>query len=103
MPPQKSVGIWLRVSTEDQARGESPQTHEKRARMYAEAREWNVREVYHLEAVSGKARRVGRDRTRPDRKGGRAPLSALPRRRPVQGRLWAPPQAPDRAPHPAGG
>lgn len=51
----KPVGIWLRVSTEDQARGESPQTHEKRARMYAEAREWNVREVYHLEAVSGKA------------------------------------------------
>jgi hypothetical protein len=26
----KPVGIWLRVSTEDQARGESPERHEKR-------------------------------------------------------------------------
>ena len=52
---QKNVGIWIRVSTEDQARGESPEIHEKRATMYAEAREWRVREVYHLEAVSGKA------------------------------------------------
>ena len=51
---QKAVGIWIRVSTEDQARGESPEVHEKRARMYADAREWKVREVYHLEAVSGK-------------------------------------------------
>src|SRR5258707_13335186 len=51
----KCVGIWIRVSTEDQVRGESPEVHEKRARMYAEAREWTVREVYRLEAVSGKA------------------------------------------------
>ena len=27
----KSVGIWIRVSTEDQARGESPEHHKKRA------------------------------------------------------------------------
>jgi len=52
---QKSVGIWIRVSTEDQVRGESPEVHEKRARMYAEAREWRVREVYRLDAVSGKS------------------------------------------------
>ena len=51
----KSVGIWIRVSTEDQAHGESPEVHEKRARMYAEARNWKVREVYRLDAVSGKA------------------------------------------------
>jgi site-specific DNA recombinase len=51
----RGVGIWIRVSTEDQARGESPEVHEKRARMYADLREWNVREVYRLEAVSGKA------------------------------------------------
>jgi len=50
----KSVGIWIRVSTEDQARGESPEHHEKRARLYAEAKGWNVQEVYHLEALSGK-------------------------------------------------
>jgi len=54
-PESKQVGIWLRVSTEDQARGDSPEHHEKRARHYAEAKGWSVREVYHLEAVSGKA------------------------------------------------
>lgn len=51
----KPVGIWIRVSTEDQARGDSPEHHEKRARHYAEAKGWKVREVYHLEAVSGKS------------------------------------------------
>ena len=51
----KSVGIWIRVSTEDQAQGESPEHHEKRARLYAEAKGWQVKEVYHLEALSGKA------------------------------------------------
>ncbi len=51
----KQVGIWIRVSTEDQAKGESPEHHEKRARHYAESKEWQVREVYHLEAVSGKS------------------------------------------------
>jgi len=51
----KRVGIWIRVSTEDQARGESPEHHEKRARMYAESKGWEVRDVYHLEAVSGKS------------------------------------------------
>ncbi len=51
----KRIGIWLRVSTEDQARGESPEHHEKRGRMYAEVREWEVAEIYHLEGVSGKS------------------------------------------------
>ncbi len=51
----KYVGIWLRVSTEDQAKGDSPEHHEQRARHYAEFKGWEVREVYHLEAVSGKA------------------------------------------------
>jgi site-specific DNA recombinase len=55
MSNPKPVGIWIRVSTEDQARGESPEHHEKRGRLYAESRGWEVREVYHLEAVSGKA------------------------------------------------
>lgn len=56
LPEQvKDVGIWIRVSTEDQARGESPEHHEKRARAYAEAKGWHVVEVYHLEGVSGKA------------------------------------------------
>lgn len=51
---KKRVGIWIRVSTEDQARGDSPEHHEKRARYYAESRNWQVVEVYHLEAISGK-------------------------------------------------
>lgn len=49
------VGIWIRVSTEDQARGDSPEHHELRARGYAESKGWNVKDVYHLEAVSGKS------------------------------------------------
>lgn len=50
----KRVGLWIRVSTEDQARGESPEHHEARGRMYAEAKGWTVVTVYHLEGVSGK-------------------------------------------------
>ena len=52
---RKVVGIWIRVSTEDQARGESPKNHELRARYYAEAKEWVVGEVYDLSGVSGKS------------------------------------------------
>jgi len=55
MDKVKPVGIWIRVSTEDQARGESPEHHEKRARFYAESKGWEVKEIYHLEAVSGKS------------------------------------------------
>jgi site-specific DNA recombinase len=51
----KAVGIWIRVSTEDQAKGESPEHHEKRARAYCEAKGWLVAEVYHLEGMSGKS------------------------------------------------
>ena len=51
---EKHVGIWIRVSTEDQVRGESPETHERRARAYAESRDWKVVETYRLDAVSGK-------------------------------------------------
>src|SRR6266853_683088 len=51
----KSVGIWIRVSTEDQAKGESPEHHEERARSYAKSRGWTVNEVYDLAGQSGKA------------------------------------------------
>src|SRR6059058_2498709 len=50
----KHVGIWIRVSTEDQAQGESPQHHEQRAREYAKFNNWVVKEVYDLAGVSGK-------------------------------------------------
>jgi len=49
------VGIWIRVSTEDQAQGDSPEHHERRARAYAESRDWVVAKTYRLEAVSGKS------------------------------------------------
>lgn len=49
------VGIWIRVSTEEQAQGESPKNHETRARMYAELKNWNVVELYDLSGVSGKS------------------------------------------------
>jgi len=51
----KKVGIWIRVSTEMQVESESPEHHEKRGRLYAEAKGWEVIEVYRLEAVSGKS------------------------------------------------
>jgi site-specific DNA recombinase len=49
------VGIWIRVSTEDQAQGESPEHHLARARAYATAKGWTVKEVYDLAGVSGKS------------------------------------------------
>ena len=49
------VGIWIRVSTEDQARGESPQNHRHRAEQYAAFMKWEIVEVYDLSGVSGKA------------------------------------------------
>ncbi|MBI5767659.1 MAG: recombinase family protein [Verrucomicrobia bacterium] len=52
--PPKQVGIWIRVSTEDQAQGDSPAHHEQRAREYAKFNGWEVREVYDLAGVSGK-------------------------------------------------
>lgn len=52
---KKRVGIWVRVSTQEQAEGDSPEHHEQRARFYAEAKGWEVATVYHLEAVSGKS------------------------------------------------
>lgn len=51
----KRVGIWIRVSTDIQAKGESPEHHEKRGKMYAEVKGYDVIEVYHLEATSGKS------------------------------------------------
>ena len=53
--PTKSVGIWIRVSTEDQAKGESPEHHLARGRAYATAKGWTVQEVYDLAGVSGKS------------------------------------------------
>lgn len=45
----------LCISTDQQAQSDSPKHHEHRARTYCEMKGWNVVEVYHLEAVSGKS------------------------------------------------
>jgi site-specific DNA recombinase len=55
MEAKKNVGIWIRVSTDMQVKDESPEHHEKRARLYAEAKGWTVVAVYRLEAMSGKS------------------------------------------------
>lgn len=52
---KKRVGIWIRVSTDLKSQEESPEHHEQRGRYYAEAKGWQVMEVYHLEAQSGKS------------------------------------------------
>jgi site-specific DNA recombinase len=52
---EKPIAIWIRVSTEDQAKGESPEHHERRARLYAESKGWNVVTVFNLAGVSGKS------------------------------------------------
>ncbi len=52
---KKEVGIWIRVSTDFQVKEDSPEHHEKRARLYAEAKGWTVVEVYRLDAISGKS------------------------------------------------
>lgn len=54
MNQPKEIGIWLRVSTEDQVKGESLTVHEARARSYADSKGWTIKEVYSLGAVSGK-------------------------------------------------
>src|SRR5262245_42356006 len=51
----KPVGIWLRVSTDDQARGESPEHHHRRAEAFAESKGWEVVTVYDLGGWSGKS------------------------------------------------
>lgn len=55
MEIKKNVGLWIRVSSEGQVRDESPEHHEKRGRLYAEAKGWNIVEVYRLDAISGKS------------------------------------------------
>lgn len=51
----KRAGIWIRVSTEDQAHGDSPEHHRIRAEHYCAAKGWQVVEIYDLAGVSGKA------------------------------------------------
>ncbi len=52
---RRQAGIWIRVSTDDQARGDSPEHHEQRGRFYAASKGWEVVDVYNLAGVSGKS------------------------------------------------
>jgi len=52
---EKPASIWIRVSTEDQVRGERTEHLEKRARCYAKLKGGLIKEVYHLETVSDKS------------------------------------------------
>lgn len=55
METTKNVGIWIRVSTDFQVQGDSPEHHEERAKLYAKAKGWNVVTIYRLDALSGKS------------------------------------------------
>jgi site-specific DNA recombinase len=52
--PPKSVGIWIRVSTEEQKNGDSPEHHLERAKAYCVARGWTIKEIYDLAGQTGK-------------------------------------------------
>jgi site-specific DNA recombinase len=49
----RKAGIWIRVSTEDSARGDSPKHHEQRARDYAKFNGWKVVELYDPAGLKG--------------------------------------------------
>ncbi|MBS1503651.1 MAG: recombinase family protein, partial [Bacteroidetes bacterium] len=56
MTKLKRVGIWIRVSTDMQVEGDSPEHHEQRARYYIQSKvDWEIAEVYRLDAMSGKS------------------------------------------------
>lgn len=55
MSNKKRVGIWIRVSTDMQVKDDSPEHHIQRAKYYIQSRDWEVVEIYRLDAVSGKA------------------------------------------------
>lgn len=52
---KREVGIWIRVSTDEQAKGEGPAVHRERAHGYATAKGWEVTETYDLSGISGKS------------------------------------------------
>ena len=51
---RKKVGIWVRVSTDQQNKSDSPEIHEARAKSYAEMKGWQVVKKYNV-CFSGKS------------------------------------------------
>lgn len=54
MEPTKSIGVWIRVSTDFQVKDDSPEHHEKRTACTLNQR-GAIKEIYRFEAVSGKS------------------------------------------------
>ena len=54
-PAAKEIGVWIRVSSDEQAKGDSPEHHLERARARAASQGWTIKEVYNLSGVSGKS------------------------------------------------
>jgi len=55
MEHKKVVGAWIRVSTDIQVEAESPEHHIMRAQLFAEAKGWHLKEIYRLDAMTGKS------------------------------------------------
>ena len=51
---EKDMGVWIRVSSDEQAKGESPAHHLERAKAYAAPRGWKIKEIYDMAGISGK-------------------------------------------------
>jgi len=49
------AAIWIRVSTDEQAQGSSPEHHLERAKAYSKAKDWEITQIYDLSGVSGKS------------------------------------------------
>jgi len=53
LPPGTRIGLFIRVSTDDQVRNESPEVHLQRGQEYTDGHGWIVVAVYQLDGVSG--------------------------------------------------
>jgi site-specific DNA recombinase len=49
------VGIWIRVSTDDQKNSDSPEIHELRAKEFCKQRKYKIVKKYDLAGISGKS------------------------------------------------
>src|SRR5579862_2134716 len=75
---RKPVGIWIRVSTEEQAQGESPEYHKIRVRAYADSKGWEVVVLTTLPASPGNPSKRYPQRSVTDEQRRPAPKAAQP-------------------------
>ena len=50
-----NIGVWIRVSTDDQAKSDSPEIHELRAKEFCKQNKYKITRTYDLSGVSGKS------------------------------------------------